>query len=208
MRATVRALLCLMLLLSATPLFAVMGEMARVTAVVDGNTLTVLYRNQPMTVRLIGVATPDPNDKDATLKKLGTEATEFLKAFLKKGWVYLEFPGGKPQKNAEGMVEAYAYRGVDGLFVNERLITDGFGIVNHRQQFAYSVLFETKEREARRGWRGVWNPATTVSGKEAAENQGANATRLGQGDGCLGCSFSSAFGLWVESYERTGRRPH
>jgi endonuclease YncB( thermonuclease family) len=203
MRANARALLCLSILLFAVPLFAGTGEMAQVTSVIDGNTLAVRFRNEPITIRLIGVATPDPNDKNATLRKLGTEATEFLKAFLKKGWVYLEFPSGKPQKNGEGMIEAYAYRGSDGVFVNEKLITDGFGIMNHKQQFAYSVMFETQEKEARKSWRGVWNPVMKVSGKEAGERSGTNAKNLGRGDGCLGCDFGydAAVRVWFASYE-------
>jgi hypothetical protein len=105
------------------------------------------------------------------------------------------------QKNADGMVEAYAYRGSDGTFINERLITDGFGIMNHKQQFAFSVLFETQEKEARKSWRGVWNPVMSVSGKEAAERKG-NAVHLGEGDGCFGCDYGleSAVGLWMASY--------
>jgi micrococcal nuclease len=145
------------------------GVMAKVTKVTTGNTLTVLGDGKEMNLRLLGVATPDPNDPTPVLKQLGTQADAFLREFLKGGWVYLEFPNATPTPDANGVVDAYVYRaGGDAVFVNERIIREGFGITNRKVACSNRESFIAVEEKAKAAQRGIWSPVIEADGQRVA----------------------------------------
>jgi endonuclease YncB( thermonuclease family) len=71
------------------------SQMAHVKKAINGNTFLADVNGAETKIRLVGVATPDPNDKTPILKKLGEQASEYLGEFLKNDWVYMEYPNGQ-----------------------------------------------------------------------------------------------------------------
>ena len=104
----------------------------RVSRVVDGDTIVVV--GQPtktgiptITVRLIGVDTPETVHPSKPVEHYGKEASAFLTNLLKGEKVYLRPEGEKLAKDKYGRALAYAYRAPDGLFVNAEIIRQGYG---------------------------------------------------------------------------------
>ena len=123
--------------------------------VVDGDTFVVTTRQtktgiSKMTVRLIGVDAPQG------VEQYGKEASAFLTKLLKGKNVYIQFEGGKPTKDKEGRLFAYAYRSADGLFINAEIIRRGYGRVHKPFSFKHEKAFRQLEGIARNSKKGLW----------------------------------------------------
>jgi endonuclease YncB( thermonuclease family) len=144
--------------------------MAKYVQAVNGTTIKVDLQGKAMTVRMYGVATPDPNDKEAELQRLGKESKAFLAALLNAQWVYVEFPGGEPRPDQQGIVDAYVYvhKGANATFLNEKLVTEGLAIVNRRVKTPYTEKLLAAEELARTNARGMWGAFKDGGGKQIA----------------------------------------
>jgi micrococcal nuclease len=201
-RATLAAIALLLLIGTAQAMPS--GDMAKLTKVVSGNTISVELRGKETTIRLVGVATPDPNDPKPILKQLGTEASAFLAEFLKSGWVYLEYPNGTPAPDANGVVDAYVYRASDAVLVNEKIIHDGFGITNRKMKFAYQATFIEAEDKAKAISRGVWSSFKEAGGKQAASGNMHQMEYIGKAAPAgYGFVFTDNYVLiWIAGFQR------
>lgn len=178
-RSVLRSFAFLVSLSACSSLFA--GPMVKIISVVNGNTLRVDLRGKETDVRLLGVATPDPKD-DARpiLKRLGIEAMSFLKETTKSGWVMLEFPTGQPVADSTGVVDASVYGGTDASFINEKLIAQGFGVVNRKVECAFRDQLVKSENVARAGHRGIWGSFESGSGEAVASGRSHQETYIGE----------------------------
>lgn len=155
------------------------STMAKVKAILNGSTLKVDMRGTESTIQLHGIATPDPKDERAALKRLGDEAVDFLGEYLKDGWIYLEFPGGQPAPDKDGVIQAYVYRGKDASFVNQQLVGAGLGIVNRKVQSDHKQKLLQEEERARGASRGVWGSFADGPGKKIASGDTHQGTYIG-----------------------------
>ncbi len=187
------------LCLFASPCFA--GTMAKVLEVINGNSMRVEVRGKELRVRLIGVATPDPKD-DARplLKQLGVEATAFLTEYTRSGWVYLEFLTPQPIPGDDGFVEAAVYGGHDSAFINEKLVAEGFGVVNRKARNSFRDQLLEAEKIAKSSSRGIWGSFFSGSGKDVANGKSHQGKYIGD---VAPFSYSSAQDVtsWIMSYE-------
>jgi endonuclease YncB( thermonuclease family) len=176
------------------------GTMIKVISVVNGSTLKADVRGKVMNIRLLGIATPDPNDAaHPVLKQLGTEARQFLEEFSKSRTAYAEFPGGDPVPDADGLVDALLWGGTNAEFVNEKIVKDGFGIVDGRQTQLKSALraqLTAAERSAKFSARGLWGDFTFGSGHDVAAGRANQGTYFGVPGGG-GRSRSSEVSVWI-----------
>jgi endonuclease YncB( thermonuclease family) len=193
MRRAILAAIALVLSIQSTPAHAG-SVMAKVIKATNGNTITVQIDGKEMEVRLLGVATPDPNDKTPILKELGIQASAFLGEYLKASWVMLEYPTGKPEPDANGVVDAYVYRGKDAVFVNEKIIREGFGITNRKVACSYRANFIAVEDKAKEAQRGIWSPTVEADGKRAGSGKEQMAYLGRSGNNT---SSRSAVDLWI-----------
>ena len=177
MRRVAPFLVALSLLAFALPLHAA-STMAKLTSVVDGSTLVVSIRGVETKLRLHGVAVPPADEKRPIFKRLNDESVAFMKQYLKDGWLYLEYPGGKPQPDAEGFVPAFVYRGSDATFLNEKLIAEGLAIVNRKERHQYTEQLIGVEKTAKASQRGIWGSFANGGGEKIASGT-AQGTYIG-----------------------------
>jgi micrococcal nuclease len=126
---------------------------ARVTRVVDGDTIDVSIANQTFRVRYIGVNTPETVDPGSPVECYGPEASAFNKSLVEGKVVELEKDVSETDRF--GRLLRYVY--VGGTFVNAELIKQGYAQVNtFPPDVKYTEMFRQLEQEARTARRGLW----------------------------------------------------
>lgn len=130
-----------------------------VSKVFDGDTIVVLQGGREVTVRLIGVDTPETGRPDTPVQFYGPEASDFTRRALLGKEVRLEFeapdrPGGPTDKYGRKL--AYIITG-DGTNINLELVRLGYGRAYTKYPFRYQRAFEKAEKEARQAGLGMWD---------------------------------------------------
>jgi len=126
---------------------------ALVTRVVDGDTAHVRYHGRDVTIRFIGVDTPETVAPGQPIECYGPEASAFTKKTLTGKSVRLEFD--LDRIDPYGRTLAYIWLGAT-LF-NETLVRDGFATVaTYPPDTRYVRRFQAAQRDARAGGRGLW----------------------------------------------------
>lgn len=136
------------------------AQRAMVRSVVDGDTIRVDIGGRAMTVRLIGIDTPELRDRrnpSVAPQAFAREATEFTRRALKGQHVRLEF---EPTERLDkyGRTLAYVFLD-DGTFLNRELVRLGLAHLYTQSAFRYRKQFRADEEEARRERRGLWSVA-------------------------------------------------
>ena len=128
-----------------------------VAYVVDGDTLKVKIDSHVVTVRLLGINTPETVDPRKPPECFGKEASDVSKSLLTGMKIKLAFNPNREQKDKYGRYLAYVYRD-DGLFVNEFLVENGYAreyTFNH-EQYLFQDEFRQAEAKAREAKKGLW----------------------------------------------------
>jgi micrococcal nuclease len=129
------------------------SAVARVTRVVDGDTIEVLLGGQSEDVRLIGVDTPETVKPDTPVQCFGERASHFTKRRLTGRRVRLVF--GVERRDAYGRLLAYVH--LRGRFFNPILVRRGLArslAIPPNNRFA--PRFRRLELAAARAGRGLW----------------------------------------------------
>ena len=128
------------------------GVVVRVERVIDGDTLLL---EDGRRVRLLGVDTPETKHPSKPVEPFGLEASEFTRQQVEGRDVRLEFD--RERQDRYQRILAYVY--VDGVFLNEALIREGYSGV--QTQYPYSQTMKRRfldvEEEARNQRRGIWS---------------------------------------------------
>lgn len=126
---------------------------ALVTSVIDGDTIEVRFRGRPLTVRLIGIDTPESVAPGEPVQCYALEASAYTTERLDGERVRLEFDAERT--DPFGRTLAYAWLG-DELF-NETLVREGYAFVTtFPPNVRYVDRFRAAQRGARSADRGVW----------------------------------------------------
>ncbi|MBM4137662.1 MAG: nuclease [Nitrospira sp.] len=169
------AIVLIALIITGYPLLTLSGENPRgewvlVTEVIDGDTIYVKRGWESITVRLIGVDTPETVHPEKPVEFFGPEASEFTKRRLEGKKVRLELEPSN-QYDAHGRLLAYIFL-IDGTLFNAELIKQGYARVIAPSPFHRYKEFRRYEREARTAGLGLWaakvkvlQPPTETSGK-------------------------------------------
>ena len=131
-----------------------------VVEVVDGDTVKVRVDGRPVTVRLLGIDTPETHDPRRPVECFGREASRRAEQLLAGREVLLE--GDPTQGGADRYGRRLAYVWLPGPpaeLVNERLVAEGYA---HEYTYAgphrYAARFDAAQAAAREGDRGLWSP--------------------------------------------------
>lgn len=131
------------------------GERALVTRVVDGDTIVV---NDKLTVRFVGMDTPETVDPRRPVGCFGKEASDETKKLLSGKTVILQKDTSETDKY--GRLLRLIYLPLeDGriLFVNDYLVREGFAKVKtYRPDVKFESQFLEAEKVAKAENRGLW----------------------------------------------------
>jgi len=126
---------------------------ALVTRVVDGDTAHVRYHGRDVTIRFIGVDTPETVAPGQPIECYGPEASAFTTKKLAGETVRLEFDVDRI--DPYGRTLAYIWLG--GTLFNETLVRDGFATVaTYPPDTRYVQRFQAAQGDARGDGRGLW----------------------------------------------------
>ena len=145
-------------------------EEARVTRVVDGDTIEVeilaseegpgagnAVVGYQYDVRLLGIDTPESVKPGSPVECFGKEASAAAKAFLEGQTVRLV--KDIEEEDRFGRILRYVYVGDE--LANARLVINGYASVfTYPPNVRHADLFVQLQREARENDRGLWGPDT------------------------------------------------
>jgi micrococcal nuclease len=171
----------------ASPRVAEEATTAQVLRVVDGDTVVVACDSRPVTVRLIGVDTPETVHPRKPVERFGREASAFLKTLLDGKSVRLEYEPGPSRMDRYGRTLAYLYLEAGGLCVNREIIARGFGHAYTRYPFTFLDDFRAAERGARQRQLGLWGDEPKAP--EPASEGLVFITRTGKKYHRAGCRY-------------------
>ncbi|HYF12248.1 MAG TPA: thermonuclease family protein [Actinomycetota bacterium] len=124
-----------------------------VTRVVDGDTAHVELDGRDVTIRFIGIDTPESVAPGQPVECFGPEAADYTTDRLEGARVRVEFD--VEREDRFGRTLAYVWIG-DELF-NETLLRHGYALVTtFPPNVRYVDRFVTAQRDARERGRGLW----------------------------------------------------
>ena len=131
------------------------ASVGRVVRVVDGDTIRVDVGGRAERVRYIGVDTPESVKPGSPVECFGKEAARFNARLVAGRRVRLVRDA--EERDRYGRLLAYVYRAGDGLFVNARLVRDGYATtLTIPPNVRFAERFRHQAAEARRAGRGLW----------------------------------------------------
>jgi len=127
----------------------------QVVRVVDGDTIQVCcVFGDRVTVRYVGVDTPETHHPMKGVERAGKEASEANRKLVDGKTVRLEFD--VQEQDRYGRLLAYVYL-EEGTFVNAWLVQHGYAVVmTIPPNVKHQELFLMLQREAREERRGLW----------------------------------------------------
>ena len=132
-----------------------------VTNVIDGDTFKVKISNgiisdKEVTVRMLGINTPETVDPRKLVECFGKEASDESKSLLTGKDVKLTLNPNREKTDKYDRLLAYVY--LDGnTFVNELLVKEGYAReYTVGKAYQYQSLFKSDENQAREAGKGLW----------------------------------------------------
>ncbi|MCX6019807.1 MAG: thermonuclease family protein [Chloroflexi bacterium] len=167
-------------------------EAAIVTRIVDGDTIEVSVGGVPLTIRYIGIDTPESKKPNTPVQCYAIEATEVNRALVLGQAVTLE--RDKTNYDRYGRLLRYVYL-ADGRMVNEELVRTGAAFAKrYKPDTKYATRFEALQATAKMAPAGLWGACTVVNGATLPISGGAvpiigappTATQPANGSGASG----------------------
>ena len=133
-----------------------------VDRVVDGDTVKVTLDGEQVSVRLIGINTPETVKPGSPIECFGPESSDFAVNLLDGQSIVLEFDESQGYLDRYDRVLAYVWRvlpdGTLRLF-NEEAVRGGFAYERQYSDGPYSwkVAFDDAQRDAQEAGAGLWS---------------------------------------------------
>jgi micrococcal nuclease len=133
-----------------------LAVVARIDAVVDGDTVELTIGGTPERARLLGIDTPETVHPDRPVECFGPEASARTKELLPAGTEVL-LQRDEEARDRFGRLLVYVWRAEDQLFVNESLVADGFAdTLRIAPNTARSGELSASRSAAQAAGRGRW----------------------------------------------------
>jgi micrococcal nuclease len=137
-------------------------ELYQVTHVLDGDTFKVKVGWHEVTVRMLGIDTPETVDKRKPVQCYGKEASDQTKELLSGSSVRLELNPDREEKDRYGRYLAYVRR-ADDLFVNEFLLQNGYAReYTYGRPYLRQNEFRGVESMAKDAGVGLWGACPEI----------------------------------------------
>ncbi len=158
-----------------------------VVKVIDGDTFVVAVNSENITVRLIGLDTPETVDPRKPVQCFGHEASEKAKQILAGSSVRLETDPSQGELDKYGRLLAYAFL-ENRMNVAEYMIVEGYGHeYTYNLPYKYQADFKAAEDKARADKRGLWADGACSQASNSDENSPTSNFKL-QTSGTYECS--------------------
>ncbi|MHC5074495.1 MAG: thermonuclease family protein [Planctomycetota bacterium] len=134
------------------------GNIFRVIKVVDGDTLDIdIPDGQYNTtrIRLWGVDTPETKNPNTDQMFFGPQASDYTKQSILDKQVTVLLDEGNNMRDKYGRLLAYI-KLPDGRFLNESLLSQGFGYADVRFKHSLYYKYQQLEAAARSQRKGLW----------------------------------------------------
>ncbi len=126
---------------------------ALVVRVVDGDTIQVRLSGKEVTVRYIGINTPESVDPRRPAERFGKEAADRNRQLVQGKLVQLE----RDVSETDRFGRLLRYVWLDGTLVNAVLVQEGYArAVSYPPDVKYQERLREAERYARASKRGLW----------------------------------------------------
>jgi micrococcal nuclease len=126
-----------------------------VTYVVDGDTFKARIGTKEITVRILGINSPETVDPRKPVECYGPEASDKAKTLLAGKSVILKSNPNRERRDKYGRYLLYVYEG--NMFVNEFLIENGFAReYTVGRPYSFQQEFKKAEGEAQVNKKGLW----------------------------------------------------
>ncbi len=152
-----------------------------VVKVIDGDTVNINKDGEIVTLRLIGLDTPETVHPSKPVECFGKEASDFAKEMLTGKQVRIEMDSSQGTYGKYGRTLAYVYL-KDGTHFNKYMIKEGYGYeYTYDLPYKYQAEFKQAQKEAQANKRGLWAPNVCDDEVEepkniyTAQEQAANA---------------------------------
>ncbi len=128
-----------------------------VAYVLDGDTIVAQVSGHDLTIRLIGMDTPEVVDPRKPVQCFGPEASAKAKELLLGKEIYLEKEKSKGEYDKYGRVLAYALFNATTTY-NEYMIREGFAkeYTFNKEKYKYQKEFKEAQVLAQREKKGLW----------------------------------------------------
>jgi len=135
-----------------------------VAKVIDGDTISIIKDGKTVTLRLIGLDTPETVDPRKPVQCFGKAASDKAKELLAGKTVRLEFDSSQGLLDKYGRTLAYVFLtdpstplGASGTSFNEYMISAGYGHeYTYNLPYKYQREFKAAEARAREEKKGLW----------------------------------------------------
>ncbi len=133
----------------------------RVTSVLDGDTLIANVAGHEVTLRLLGIDTPEIVDPRKPVQCYGPEASAKARELLAGKEIYIEKDGIKEHTTGNydkyGRVLAYV-KMADGTLYNQKMIEEGFAreYTFGKEKYIYQKEFKDVQKKAKKEKVGLW----------------------------------------------------
>jgi micrococcal nuclease len=155
----------------------------RVASVVDGDTVHVSRKGRDLTLRLIGIDTPETVDPTAPVACYGPQASAFAKRRLTGRAVTLELDRSQGRLDRYGRTLAYLWvgQGPRRWLYNLQAIRRGYAVeYTYDQPYAWRGTFRRAQSQAAAARVGLWSPRT-CDGDIHQPAAGGGGSRPGRG---------------------------
>jgi len=142
---------------------------AKVLRVVDGDTIHVSLNNKDITIRMIGIDTPETVDPRKPVQCFGKEASNHAHQLLDGATVYLEQDSSQGDYDKYNRLLSYIWMS-DGRLFNQVMIAEGYAFeYTYNLPYKYQSQFKDDQHNAQSQQLGLWAP-TTCNGVHGVVN--------------------------------------
>ncbi len=131
-----------------------------VSEIVDGDTIKVQKETEILTVRLIGINTPETKDPRKDVECFGQEASARLTSLIEGKTVRIVNDDSQEDMDRYNRLLRYVFLD-DGTHINYQMIREGFAYeYTYSNPYKYQQEFIDAQSFAKNNSLGLWSPAT------------------------------------------------
>ncbi|PIU03405.1 hypothetical protein COT44_03100 [Candidatus Shapirobacteria bacterium CG08_land_8_20_14_0_20_39_18] len=157
---------------SSTPIPVSDRQEARVTRVIDGDTIDVLFNGKTERIRFIGINTPETVDPRKPVECFGKEAYRVTNENLMGQMVLLESDSSQTNRDKYNRLLRYVWKDNGTVDFGKVLIATGYAYeYTYDVPYKYQKEYKQAQKEAEEGKKGLWaddacptsTPTTSIS---------------------------------------------